>query len=133
MPSWSVLYLYNNIHQRTVAILLFRFSLFPQTLYFDVGDYLLCVHIVTRGRQSHIFTSCTESSETLLPPRFLLGSYSDNRARRCELRRRPAPAAEPVVQHQARRACKRGPQHTVGATGYSKTGQLLMLPSLHNT
>lgn len=65
---------------------------------------------------------------------FLLsGRYKDNRARRCELRRRSAPAAEPVVERQASRACKRGPQHTVGARGHTKTGQTLIVPSLQNT
>lgn len=69
----------------------------------------------------------------LVSCRFLLsGSYKDNRARRRERRRRSAPAAEPVVQRQTSRARKRGPQHTVGARGHSKTGQTPIVASWQN-
>lgn len=89
----------------------------------------------------YFFETSTESLEMLLllssmfvSCRFLLsGSYEDNRARRREFGRCSAPAAEPVVQRQASGACKRGPQHAVGARGHSKTGQALIAPSFQNT
>lgn len=74
MPAWISCVYINSIYQTTVEIqdsnfvyILILTRSLPQTLYFDIGDYLLCVW-VTRGRQSHILFKLYWNLRTLLPP-----------------------------------------------------------------